>query len=119
MLAYALSTCTNIGYLQTAFLANLKFMKVCSTFHGFVLDLRKKVLENVLRECSSFCCGEDPIVAATKQRAFAKNVYKPRQCHAKGVLLHEVGSVSTAETQILGGFYEGLCNAQDRRVRLD
>ena len=37
----------------------------------------------------------------------------------KGVLLHEVGSVSTAETQILGGFYEGLCNAQDRRVRLD
>ena len=47
-------------------------MKVCSTFHGFVLDLRKKVLENVLRECSQFCCGEDPIVAATKQRAFAK-----------------------------------------------
>ena len=47
-------------------------MKICSTFHGFVLDLRKKVLENVLRECSSFCCGEDPIVAATKQRAFAK-----------------------------------------------
>lgn len=41
-------------------------MKVCSTFHGFVLDLRKKVLENVLRECSSFCCGEDPLVAATK-----------------------------------------------------
>ena len=51
--------------------------------------------------------------------SFRKNVYKPRQCHAKGVLLHEVGSVSTAETQILGGFYEGLCNAQDRRVRLD
>lgn len=24
-------------------------MKVCSTFHGFVLALRKKVLENVLR----------------------------------------------------------------------
>lgn len=123
MLAYTLSTCANIGYLQTAFLASLKFMKVCSTFHGFVLDLRKKVLENVLRECSQFCCGEDPIVAATntyaRMRAFAKNVYKPRQCHAKGVLLHEVGSVSTLETQILGGFYEGLCNAQDRRVRLD
>ena len=49
----------------------------------------------------------------------SQNVYEPRQCHAKGVLLHEVGSVSTAETQILGGFYEGLCNAQDRRVRLD
>ena len=99
MLAYALSTCANIGYLQTAFLATLKFMKVCSTFHGFVLDLRKKVLENVLRECSQFCCGEDPIVAATntyaRMRAFAKNVYKPRQCHAKGVLLHEVGSVSS------------------------
>lgn len=47
-------------------------MKVCSTFHGFVLDLHEKVLENVLRECSQFCCGEDPIVAATKQRAFAK-----------------------------------------------
>lgn len=47
-------------------------MKICSTFHGFVLDLRKKVLENVLRECSQFCCGEDPIVSATKQRAFAK-----------------------------------------------
>jgi len=29
-------------------------MKVCSTFHGFVLALRKKVLENVLRECSQF-----------------------------------------------------------------
>ena len=48
-----------------------------------------------------------------------KNVHKPRQCHVYNVLLHEVGSVSTAETQILGGFYEGLCNAQDRRVRLD
>ena len=79
-------------------------MKVCSTFHGFVLALREKVLENVLRECSSFCRREDPFVAVTKQRAFAKSVYKPRQCHAKGVLLHEVGSVSTSETQILGGF---------------
>ena len=76
MLAYTLSTCANIGYLQTAFLASLKFMKVCSTFHGFVLDLRKKVIENVLRECSQFCCGEDPIVAATntyaRMQAFAK-----------------------------------------------
>ena len=68
-------------------------MKDCSTFHGFVLDLRKKVLENVLRECSQFCCEEDPSVAATKQRAFA-NVYGPRQCHVYNVLLHEVGSVS-------------------------
>lgn len=47
-------------------------MKICSTFHGFVLDLREKVLENVSRECSQFCCGEDPFVAATKQQAFAK-----------------------------------------------
>lgn len=97
-------------------------MKICSTFHGFVLALRGKVLENVLRECSSFCCREDPFVAATNRTLvceLSQNVYKPRQCHAKGVLLHEVGSVSTAETQILGGFYEGLCNAQDRRVRLD
>ena len=97
-------------------------MKVCSTFHGFVLALREKVLENVLRECSQF------VVERTQLRLqqirvlvceLLQNVYRPRQCHAKGVLLHEVGSVSTAETQILGGFYEGLCNAQDRRVRLD
>ena len=93
-------------------------MKVCSTFHGFILDLHKKVLENVLRECSPFCCGEDPLWLQQSSE-LSQAVYKPRQCHAKGVLLHEVGSVSTAETQILGGFYEGLCNAQDRRVRLD
>ena len=60
MLAFTLSTCTNISYLQTAFLARPKFMKACSTFHGFILDLHKKVLENVSRECSSFCCGENP-----------------------------------------------------------
>ena len=103
-------------------------MKDCSTFHGFVLALRKKVLENVLRECSYFASVRRFVVERTQlwpQQPrtlvceLAQNVYKPRQCHAKGVLLHEVGSVSTAETQILGGFYEGLCNAQDRRVRLD
>ena len=93
-------------------------MKVCSTFHGFVLDLRKKVLENVLRECSQFVV-ERTHLWLQQSSELSQNVYKPRQCHAKGVLLHEVGSVSTAETQILGGFYEGLCNAQDRRVRLD
>ena len=98
-------------------------MKDCSTFHGFVLDLRKKVLENVLRECSQFVVERTHLwpqqLRTLVHASFRKNVYKPRQCHAKGVLLHEVGSVSTAETQILGGFYEGLCNAQDRRVRLD
>ena len=57
-------------------------MKVCSTFHGFVLALREKVLENILCECS--------LVHAS----FRKNVYKPRQCHVYNVLLHEVGSVS-------------------------
>ena len=60
-----------------------------------------------------------PNCGCNKAASFRKNVYKPRQCHVYDVLLHEVGSVSTAETQILGGFYEGLCNAQDRRVRLD
>ena len=97
-------------------------MKDCSTFHGFVLDLHEKVLENVLRECSQFVVERTHLWLQQTVRSYAsfrKNVYKPRQCHAKGVLLHEVGSVSTAETQILGGFYEGLCNAQDRRVRLD
>ncbi len=97
-------------------------MKVCSTFHGFVLALRKKVLENVLRECLQFVVERTQLwlqQTRTLVCELSQNVYKPRQCHAKGVLLHEVGSVSTAETQILGGFYEGLCNAQDRRVRLD
>ena len=97
-------------------------MKDCSTFHGFVLDLRKKVLENVLRECSQFVVERThlwPQQPRTLVCELSQNVYGPRQCHAKGVLLHEVGSVSTAETQILGGFYEGLCNAQDWRVRLD
>ena len=93
-------------------------MKVCSTFHGFVLDLRKKVLENVLRECSQFVV-ERTHLWLQQSSELSQNVYGPRQCHVYNVLLHEVGSVSTAETQILGGFYEGLCNAQDRRVRLD
>ena len=97
-------------------------MKVCSTFHGFVLALREKVLENVLRECSQFVVERTHLwlqQTRTLVCELSQNVYGPRQCHVYNVLLHEVGSVSTLETQILGGFYEGLCNAQDRRVRLD
>ena len=69
-------------------------MKVCSTFHGFVLALREKVLENVLRECSQFCCGRTHLWLQQSSE-LSQNVYEPRQCHVYNVLLHEVGSVSS------------------------